>query len=131
MDDKFLDFIWDKESSKGTHPNKMKTGGDYQIREILYDDVNRISKEAKGKGWTFEEVINDSVKGRYYTSQAFDVLFPHYIKHYKLPDTPQIKISMWNWGVGKLQKAKGDLKQAPPITQKYLKDYNKLFKEKK
>ena len=131
MDDKFLDFIWDKESSKGTHPNKMATGGDYQIKKIMYDDVNRLSKEAQGKKWTYDEVINDPKKGRYYTNQAFDVVAPHYIKSWNLPDTTETKIAMWNWGPSKVRGVKGDLVRSPVITRNYLSDYKNLFGGKK
>ena len=127
MDEKFLDFIWDKESSKGTHPNKMATGGDYQIKRIMYDDVNRLSKEARGKNWTYDEVINDPKKGRYYTNQAFDVVGSHYIKSYKLPDTTEIKIGIWNMGIGRVRELKGNLITFPPIARKYIADHQNLF----
>lgn len=127
MTDKFLDFIWDKESSKGTHPKKMATGGDYQIKKIMFDDVNRLSAEAQSKKWTYDEVINDPVKGRYYAQKSFDVVLPHYISSWNLPNTVDTKIAMWNWGPAAVRKAKGDLTNAPTITKKYISDYQNAF----
>jgi hypothetical protein len=129
MDNQFLDFIWQKESSQGKNPNKMATNGDYQIKEIAYEDVKRF--DDKVKKWTYEEVINDPAKGRYVADGLFNKVYPVYIKAYKLPDTTETKIAMWNWGVGKVKGVSGDLTKAPEITKKYIRDYQTLLTNKK
>ena len=125
MPEDFLDFIWEKESSRGKNPNKMATGGDYQVKKIAYEDAKRF--DDKVKKWTYEEVISDPVKGRYVADILFNKVYPVYIKTYNLPDTQETKIAMWNWGVGNVKGVEGDLTKAPPITQKYIKDYRKTL----
>lgn len=113
----FLDFIYQEESSSGK--SKETTGGGYEIKKIMYDDIIRLNPELAK--YSYEQVKEDNNLGRKFARSAFEISAPHYARHYGYEDTPETKIAFWNWGLGGMKKADFDLSKAPVITQRYIK----------
>lgn len=121
----FLNYIYFKESSSGKNPGK---GGGYEITPIGYREALNFNPTLKR--FTYDNVVRDDTIGRRFADTLLFKAAPHYASHYGYEDNPQTKIGFFNWGIGKMREHDFDLGQSPPITQKYLKDYE-LWQQKK
>lgn len=87
-----------------SHGNPLARGragevGLMQIREATWKEVCRLI----GADWPFEDAENPFRNIMVGTTYWRDVI-PGYLKAYRLPDNPYMRLAAYNWGIGNLRK---------------------------
>ena len=116
----------------GDDPNAVGPCGEHgccQIMQATWDEcVDRLGRT----DWiwetrSFDQYANKTVAGYY-----VNVRIPQMLRYYGVPDTLEVRLASYNWGIGKVRRLwrkDGTLDNLPQSVKKYIERYQKALLE--
>ena len=122
-----VNVIKDIESTNNPHAVNPKSGasGIMQLLPKTWADATT----ALGKNWPFNPDVFDPQKSIIVGNHYLNSMIPQYLRASKLPDTVELRLAAYNWGIGNLKDAyqrygNAWYDAAPEETKNYIKKYN-------
>lgn len=116
------------ESGGNPQAVNIRTGarGLCQIMRTTWADVCKKT----GRKWSWNMAF-DGVKNKYIAEYYINKEIPRLIRHYKLPDSNEMRLACYNYGVGNCKKlykkyGRGWCKHLPKETKNYILRYKEL-----
>jgi len=125
-----IDFIEKIESNN--NPKAInKTSGSRGATQIINKRVWDYIVKDMGKSYDWEKDWSDRDINKSVGSHYINVIIPRYLFTYKIPDSYEMRLATYNWGINNVKKAYRRLKDnwktgLPTETSNYLTKYNKL-----
>lgn len=111
-------------SGKANAQNASGAAGLMQVMPATWEDIaNKIGKYQGFNKYKYNEKANVEI-GSYYMNTEI----PRLLKAFKLPDSVEMRLAAYNWGIGNVKKAyeaygKDWVLQLPQETANYIKKY--------